>query len=109
LANAPYLVYEGFLSNVEGNIGSALPAGSTYIIKEVLLKNQGAGVNRAQIGSGATIAVGPLADENLPATGTAGNWISLPMTEVYPAATQFRGVATNNNEVWVRINAQRIT
>lgn len=102
-------MYEGFLSNVEANIGAALPAGSTYIIKEILFKNIGAGVNRAQVGSGATIAAGPLVDENLPATGTAGNWISVPLTEVYPAATQFRGVATTNNEVWCRVNAQRIT
>lgn len=109
MATSPYLVYEGFLPNPEANIGSPLPGGSTYIIKEVLMKNIGAGVNRAQVGSGATIAAGPLVDENLPATGTAGNWIPLPLSEVYPAATQFRGLATVAAEVWVRVNAVRVT
>lgn len=108
MANSPYLIFEGFLSNVEGNLGAVLPPGSTYILKEVIIKNTGAGVNRAQIGTD-TLALEPVVDENLPATGTAGNWMSLPFSTVYAAATQFRGVATTNNEVYARISAQRVT
>lgn len=108
MANSPYLAYEGFLPNPEANIGSALPAGSTYILKEIAVKNDGAGVNQAEIGTN-TLATRPLVDESLPPAGSAGNWQVYPFSTVMAAGTQFRGLATTAAKVYVRISMQRIT
>ena len=103
-----YLVYDGLLANAEGAIGAALPAGSSYILKEILLKNTGAGVNRAQIRLASGVA-NEIVDESLPASGAAGCWLALPFSTAVAAATQFYGVATTAAEVHCRITAQRTT
>jgi len=102
MVNRPVQITNSLLSNAAATLGVAVPASTTYTLKEIHLYNSGAGVNRVRIRHVGTDAdTFDIVDENM----AAGATLNLPFNLVMVAAEYLKGYATTANEVHIVASA----
>ena len=111
MANVPVQVFNGRLDTSAGTttLGSAVPAGSKYVLREITLGNGNTTAERVRIRLGTNSDdTDNILDVTLPPAGTAGSTETFPYALTMVATDQLKGFADTINKVRCVISAQQI-
>lgn len=103
---SPIAIEWELVANADETVGSAVPANTTWVIKEIIAKNSDVASCRLKMSVDATAATDSncFLDHTLQATNTSGNFEIFPLNMVMTATQQLHAIAGTNDVIRVRVS-----